>query len=56
VFGDTCVYYYQVRSAMALGRPRTPALTIAVTLWTVEYHHLPSLLAVTGSKSFSLLL
>jgi len=34
LFGD-CVYY-QVRSAMAVGRPRTPALTIAVTLWKVE--------------------
>lgn len=44
-------YIYQVRNCMALGRPRTPAPTIAVTLWKAAYHHLAFLLPVTGNQS-----
>ena len=40
---------------MAKGRPRTPAPTIAVTLWKAEYHHLAFLEEVMGSHSSSAL-
>jgi len=36
---------------MAVGRPRTPAPTIAVTLWKAAYHHLAFRFPVTGSQS-----
>ena len=36
---------------MAYGRLRTPAPTMAVTLWKVEYHHLAVLDDVIGSHS-----
>lgn len=36
---------------MAYGRLRTPAPTMAVTLWKVEYHHLAVLEDVIGSQS-----
>uniref|UniRef100_J3MQ10 Uncharacterized protein n=1 Tax=Oryza brachyantha TaxID=4533 RepID=J3MQ10_ORYBR len=36
---------------MAKGRLRTPAPTMAVTLWKAEYHHLAFLDDVIGSQS-----
>jgi hypothetical protein len=45
------VFFYQVSHCMAVGRPRTPAPTIAVTLWKAAYHHLAFLFPVTGSQS-----
>jgi hypothetical protein len=45
------VFFYQVSHCMALGRPRTPAPTIAVTLWKAAYHHLAFRFPVTGSQS-----
>ena len=36
---------------MALGKPKTPAPTMAVTLWKVEYHHLAFRSPVTGNQS-----
>lgn len=36
---------------MANGRLRTPAPTMAVTLWKAEYHHFASLDDVMGSQS-----
>ena len=36
---------------MALGKLKTPAPTIAVTLWNAEYHHFASREPVTGSHS-----
>ena len=42
---------YHPRLDMAQGRLRTPAPTIAVTLWKVEYHHFAFLDDVIGSQS-----
>ncbi len=42
------ISYYQVRKTMALGRPRTPALTTAVTLWKAADHQLPLRLVPMG--------
>jgi hypothetical protein len=36
---------------MEKGRPRTPAPTMAVTLWKEEYHHFAFLSELTGSQS-----
>ncbi|VFQ97537.1 unnamed protein product [Cuscuta campestris] len=40
---------YHPRRAMAYGRLRTPAPTIAVTLWNALYHHFAFLAEVIGS-------
>jgi len=45
------VFFYQVSHCMAVGRPRTPAPTIAVTLWKAAYHHLAFRFPVTGSQA-----
>ncbi|BAT86593.1 hypothetical protein VIGAN_04426400 [Vigna angularis var. angularis] len=42
---------YQPMFDMAKGRVRTPAPTMAVRLWKVEYHHFAFREAVTGSQS-----
>ena len=42
---------YHPSSAMAQGRPRTPAPTMAVTLWKAEYHHFAFLEEVIGSQA-----
>jgi len=36
---------------MEKGRPRTPAPTMAVTLWKEEYHHFAFLSELTGNQS-----
>lgn len=41
---------YQPSWDSAKGKPRTPAPTIAVTLWKAEYHHFAFLDAVIGSQ------
>jgi hypothetical protein len=46
---------YHPSCDIAWGRPRTPAPTIAVTLWKAEYHHFAFLLEVIGSHSSILL-
>lgn len=49
------IIIYHPSCDIAYGRPRTPAPTIAVTLWKVEYHHFAFLDAVMGNhfSSFS---
>jgi hypothetical protein len=47
---------HHVRYAIALGKLKTPAPTMAVTLWKAEYHHLAFLELVTGNHSSTFLL